>query len=239
VTFVESQLAKTPENPLALLLRGALHQLAGEADQAEARYRAVIAARSDSPGGYAMLARFYLAENRDAEAEQTLRDGLAAVPNNPGLLLRLASLLEAQGDFDAAIEFYGRLYEVRPDSGVAANNFASLVADHRADDPESLERAFSAAKRLRASEVPQYQDTYGWLQYLRGDFDGALRSLIPVAEALPDNPWVRYHIGMTYSKLGKGAEARLHLEAALELAGEGPFTKVDEIRAALATLPAE
>jgi tetratricopeptide (TPR) repeat protein len=239
VTFVENQLVKTPEDPLALRLRGALHQIAGEADEAEARYRAVIAARSDSPGEYEVLARFYLAENRGAEAEQVLRDGLAAVPNNPGLLLGLASLLEARGDFDAAIEFYGRLYEVRPDSVVAANNFASIVADHRADDPESLERAFRAAKRLRSSEVPQYQDTYGWLQYLRGDFNGALRSLIPVAEALPDNPWVRYHIGMTYAKLGKDAEARPHLESALDLAGNGPFPKANEIRAALMKLAAE
>ena len=122
---------------------------------------------------------------------------------------------------------------------VAANNFASFVADHRADDSASLERAFNAAKRLRASKVPQYQDTYGWLQYLRGDYNGALRSLIPVAEALPDNPWVRYHIGMTYAKLGKGAEARPHLEAALDLAGDGPFPQADEIRAALMNLPAE
>ena len=239
VAFVESELAKAPEDPLALRLRGALHQLAGEADEAEARYRAVIAARPDGPGGYAVLARFYLAEDQDAEAEQALRGGLAAVPDNPGLLLGLAYLLEAQGDFDAAIELYGRLYEVRPDSVVAANNFASIVADHRADDPASLERAFSAAKRLRTSKVPHSQDTYGWLQYLRGDYNGALRSLIPVAEALPDNPWVRYHIGMTYAKLGKGAEARPHLEAALDLAGDGPFPKADEIRATLMNLPEE
>jgi Flp pilus assembly protein TadD len=239
VAVVESQLAKTPEDPLALQLRGALHQLAGEADEAETRYRAVISVRPDSPAGYAMLARFYLAEDQDEKAEQALQGGLAAVPDNPGLQLSLARLFEAQGDFDGAIELYGRLYEAHPDSVVAANNFASTVADHRADDPATLERAFSAAKRLRTSKVPHYRDTYGWLQYLRGNYNSALRSLIPAAEVLPDNPWVRYHIGMTYAKLGKGAEARPHLEAALDLAGDGPFPKVDEIRAALLDLPAE
>ena len=100
-------------------------------------------------------------------------------------------------------------------------------------------RAFNAAKRLRSLEVPHFRDTYGWLQYLRGDYNGALRSLIPVAEALHDNLWVRYHIGMTYIKLSKGAEARPHLKAALELAGNDPFTKADEIRAVLAAIPTE
>lgn len=236
VVFVETQLARNPTDAQANLLRGVLHQLAGEADKAEERYRTAIAARPDNPSNYARLARFYLADRRREDAARALREGLSAIPEHPGLMLGLAGLLELEGDLEGAIDLYGRVYEARPDSVIAANNFASLVGDHRADDPASLERAFRAAKRLRASGVPQFQDTYGWLQYLRGDYGGALRSLLPAVEALPDNPWVRYHIGMTYAKLGKAAEARLHLEAALELAGDGPLPKGAEIRETLAEL---
>ena len=90
-----------------------------------------------------------------------------------------------------------------------ANNLASLLASNRAD-PASLERAFAIARRLRGSDVPQFQDTYGWILHLRGDPAQALDYLAPAAAALPGNALVQFHL----------AETELALEPLRRGAGE-------------------
>ena len=79
-----------------------------------------------------------------------------------------AGLLEQKGDIDGAIAAYEALYAKDSGSPVLANNLASLLASYR-DDPASLERAFAIARRLRGTDVPYFQDTYGWILHRRGD----------------------------------------------------------------------
>jgi tetratricopeptide (TPR) repeat protein len=100
-----------------------------------------------------------------------------------------------------------------------ANNLASLISTYR-EDQESLERAYTIARRLRGSDVPPFQDTYGWIAYRRGEYEEALAHLEPAAAALPEDPLVQYHLGMTYLALGRGEEAlEFSCAARCELAG--------------------
>ena len=116
------------------------------------------------------------------------------------------------------------------------NNLASLLSDHRADDKDAVERAYTIASRLRPSDLPQYRDTYGWTRYLKGEYDIALERIAPVAGALPNNPWVHYHLGMVYAALKQPEKARPHLEAALQLSEGRPFKPADLVRETLAGL---
>jgi len=234
-TFIDGVLADNPANLRALLLRAELHLLRGQTAEAAARLRAVIAAAPNNPVGYVTLARFETRQGQPEAAEKTVRAGLAAVADNPVLRLMLAERLEQRRAYDEAIDVYRGLYESNPDSAVFANNFASLLAEHKADDPESLAFAARVAQRLRASEVPQFQDTYGWTLFLNGDAAGALRSLIPAAEKLPTNPLVRYHLGRAHAALGRTEDARAEFNAALTV--DPGFPKADEARAALSALP--
>jgi cellulose synthase operon protein C len=234
--FLDELLAEDPRNVQALGIRGNLYAVAGELDAAEEKYRAILEIDPGHGGAHSALSRLF-AFRGDAEgSERQLLTGLDASPDDLVLLTRLAYLREAQGRFDEAIDTYERLYRMVPESLVIANNLASLLSDHRADDADALDRAYRIAGRLRPSDVPQYRDTYGWTRYLKGDYDEALERIAPVAEALPENPWVQYHLGMVHAALGKVAEAREALQAALDKSAGTPFPPADEIRVKLQSL---
>jgi tetratricopeptide (TPR) repeat protein len=147
-----------------------------------------------------------------------------------------AGALEAAGDFEGAIAIYEDLYARDTSNAVLANNLASLITTHRTD-PESLERAFAIARRLRDSEVPHFQDTYGWILHRRGDSEQALPYLEAAATGLPDNPLVLFHLGEVRFTLGRMAEARDAFTRAVELAGEDdPLPQVASARARLAEI---
>ncbi|MDN5863425.1 MAG: tetratricopeptide repeat protein, partial [Salinisphaera sp.] len=164
-----------------------------------------------------------------------LAKALAATPDNTSLLWVQAGLLERAGDIDGAIDVYEKLYAEDSSNAVLANNLASLITVHR-DSPEGLARAANIVRRLRGTDVPAFQDTYGWIAYLRDDFDEALTYLEPAAAGLAEDPFVQYHLGMTYAALGRNADAKEQLEQAIALAPNNPTFQPEKAREALAGL---
>jgi tetratricopeptide (TPR) repeat protein len=104
-----------------------------------------------------------------------------------------------------------------PGSLIVINNLASLLADHKTDK-ESLQKARNLAAALKSSQVPQFQDTLGWVDYQNGDYSAALVSLEPAAQKLSGLPLVHYHLGMTYLASGDHEKAMKQLQKARELA---------------------
>ncbi len=208
----------------------------GDSLDSAAHLKAVIRENPSDPGGYRALARFYVHANRHADAERVIRDGLESIPLDMELRYMRAVLHEMEGKFDEAIAFYEELIRERPYSRILANNLASLLAEHRTD-PASLERAYGLALPLEGSEIPQYQDTLGWIYHKRGEHRRAKELLEGAAERLPDASLVRYHLGMNYLALADKGAARRELEKALELAAaEQASYAGDAVRAALESL---
>ena len=226
-TFLEGVLEDEPENLQAIGLLGNLARLTGDAEAARARYERILEIDPANGAAVAALSALAAQEGDLEEAERIVRAGLEAAPGDLVLMTRLAQYEEVQGDYDAAIDLYEAIYASAPDSLVIANNLASLLADHRRDDPEAVERAYRIAGRLRPSSNLAYRDTYGWTRHLRGEHREALDFIKPVAEALPGNPWARYHVGMVHAALDQPAEARENLEAALELSEGTAFPPAD------------
>lgn len=228
--------AAEPDHLPALLAEADLLVLRGETDRAEAAYRDLAAERADRAEPHAALARFLLARGRADEAEAAIETGIAATGRAGDLLFAHAGLLEARGDFEGAIALYEELYARDPGQLLVANNLASLLAAHR-DDAESLERAHRVARRLQGSDVPHFQDTWGWILHRRGDPAAALAYLEPAARALAEDPLVQYHLGMAYLALGRHGEAEAALGRAVTLAGEeSPLPQIAAARARLAEL---
>jgi tetratricopeptide (TPR) repeat protein len=236
VAFLEDILERNPANIHALILRAELHLLNNELAETEAVLKQVIEAAPDQALGYNVLHRLYVQTGAPTEAEAVLQQGIERVGDSEGqgLRLALASLLESRGDIDRAIAEYETLYALNPESLIVSNNLVSLLAEYREDDAEALAFAQRVVRRLRGSTVPHLLDTYGWVQFLAGDYQEALRSLRPAAEGLPNNPLVRYHVGRAYAALGQIEDAREHLEASLSI--DPNFPKAASARAALAEL---
>lgn len=238
VTALEAALTETPDNLQLRLLQGTVKMALGDLTGAETDYRALVADRPDLVPARLQLARLLFADGRADAARATIEDGLAAAPGSPDLLWAKASYLERDGDIDSAIALYETLYERLSNSPIVANNLASLLATWREDD-ESLARAHAVARRLRGTEVPAFQDTYGWILQRRGETAEALTYLEPAANSLANDPIVQYHLGVAYRALGRETEALRQFEKAVALVGEiDTRPQIEEARAEVVRLRA-
>ncbi|MEM6972810.1 MAG: tetratricopeptide repeat protein [Pseudomonadota bacterium] len=234
---VEQTLAADPDNFQARMLEASLAQSNQGASASIQLFEQILDDFPDRAEIYFIMYRIRIAQERVDDAMALLKTGVERTENTR-LRLLLASEKERQGAFDDAIAEYEAIFEAEPQSLIAANNLASMLSVHRSDDPGQLERAVRIAKRLRGTEVPEMQDTLGWTLYLGGEYQEARSVLEEAVEGLPNNPYVNYHLGMTYSALELTEEARQHLDRALELAQGTPFPHTDKVRAALENLPA-
>jgi tetratricopeptide (TPR) repeat protein len=112
------------------------------------------------------------------------------------------------------------MYEQDSSAPIVANNYASLLSSLR-DDDASIAKAYSVARRLQGVDVPAFQDTYGWIAYLRGEHETAVEYLEPAAAALAEDPSVQYHLGMAYAAAGRTDEAKAALQRAIDLGEDG------------------
>lgn len=235
---LEAQLAEKPDDPTLRFLRAGLYFLSDDRKRAEQEYKKLF---EEQPGNERVLRTYYsllIAEGRDAEAGELVDRVIRQDPNAGSAFLLKAERLEKSGDFEGAIEIYEKLYEKNSGSLILANNLASLITAHR-DDEESLERGFAIASRLRGTKFPPLQDTYGWIQYRRGNYEDAVKYLEPAAAGLPEDPVVQYHLGMTYLALERTAEAKVTLNRALKIAGDLPLPQFEKAREVLAELETE
>ncbi|MEL6517086.1 MAG: tetratricopeptide repeat protein [Pseudomonadota bacterium] len=233
--YLSEATSTRPDDLTLQMLSGSVAMMDGDADSAEATFRTVLDTAPETEAAVRLLYSLLHLQGRDAEKAEVLQAGLTTNPDSEALLWIKAGALEKDGDIAGAIAIYEDLYARDSSNVIIANNLASLMATHL-DDDTSLDRAFRIARRLRGLDVPAFQDTYGWIAYRRGDYLEAKDYLEPAAEALPGDPLVQYHLGMTYHALGRTTAARDSLAAAIELAGDSPlpqFTKARETLAAI------
>ena len=228
-THLETLLEDRPDDRGLRFLRSVVWGLQGEPDTAIDGYRELLDEAADAERIWIELVRALNAEGRTDEAQAALREGIEATSNAPNLQWMLASSLEQNGDPEGALEIYEQLYDQNTSTSVIANNLASLLSTLRSD-PESLDRAYRVARRLRDSDFAPFQDTYGWIAYLRGDHEEAVRHLEPAAEGLPNDPVVQYHLAKVYVALKRPEDAKRFFEKALELAGDDPRPAFDDAR---------
>ena len=218
--FIDSRLRENPKSAEMRMLQAALFAQTNRGGEAERVLRRLV---EEDPRREIVWRTLYEGKARtgDVEGARALLDeALAALPESPDLLWARAGELERDGDIDGAIAVYQGLYERLPNSPIIANNLASLLSVHASDEPEAIDRAYAIARRLRGSEVPAFQDTYGWLAHLRGQTDEAVEHLEAAAEALPTEPLVQFHLGMAYSAAERPKLAINQLTNAIELFGE-------------------
>ncbi len=237
-TFLDERLQANPDDAASLVLRASIRSSKGDLDTAERDLLKAIELQPDNAAAYASLARIYNSLGKETQVSEALEKGLALNDKDVSLRLTQAMQLEYEGRFDEAIEVYSELYKERPNSAIVANNFASLLADHRANRPDQLQRAFNIAKRFRNTDQPYLQDTYAWLLHLTGGSAEALPIMRRAAEGLPTNPLVQYHLGVVLAANGELAQARDRVNRALELAGQVKFPHEDRARQVLERIDA-
>lgn len=216
VTYAAKLVSDDPNNLDLQYINASVLAAAGQPAEAEAALKALLA--KDPTRAPAWMGLFRLVRQdpaRAAEATKILDDALAAVPNSGELRWAKAGVLEASGDIEGAITVYEGLYKENSANPIIANNLASLLSNYRTD-PDSLKRAEVIARRLRGSNVPAYQDTFGWIAYQNGNFADAVTELEKAAAGLPDDPVVQYHLAMAYLAVDRKTDAQEKFTKLLE-----------------------
>ncbi|MFK8016596.1 MAG: tetratricopeptide repeat protein [Gammaproteobacteria bacterium] len=234
VTYLESFVAANPTLAHGVSLLGEMQARTGDWASAEASNLRALDLQESWLPSYRNLIGVYLRNKELDKATGIVERGLAASPGNSELLLLEANILEQNGDFARAIANYDKILTRNPNLAVAANNYIALVADHQ-NDADTLAKAKTFSESFDGTDNPIFQDTVGWMNYRMGNFNEARKLLESAVDRAGQLPQLRYHLGMTYFKLDRLADARRELEAAL--AGDNPtFTGVETARETLSQL---
>lgn len=208
--------------------------------------------------GDSLFGELYMQQNRFADAATAFTRALELDPENAPLAMRAYRAKRASGDTDAlpfaeswatprkadpaalrllatayaehgklpqAVEMYESLLDKTPDDIALLNNLAGLYG--RTGNPRALVLAEKAAKL--APRAPAVLDTYGWLLVKQGKYNEGLGMLRNAHLRAPDVPEIRYHMAVALEALGRIADARREVGAALAYGRK--FDGIDEAKA--------
>jgi tetratricopeptide (TPR) repeat protein len=205
-----------------------------------------ILRRDGLPAGLAVLdeAELRLDAALDRRKQGTAADETYSIEaRTPGLHSVLdrarAALHQEAGDAPAAEAAMRAALVHRPNDAGTLNDLAYMWAGWTIN----LEEAESLV--LRALEQQPYnggmQDTYGWVLFGQGDYEGALQALELANRYHPREPENLAHLGRVYARLGRADRARARFEDALREIDESRLvhrTVAEDVRAALRALDA-
>ena len=216
---MQKQVDRNPKLAKLWAIRGEIYLVQQDYGNAEPELLRAIELDSTLPDAYILLARLYVASNRQEQAIERLTAFTDKTTDVPALM-QLAMICEQLKHYDAARDAYERILGANSKFLPALNNLAYL-------DAERLERedeAYDLAQRARVAfpGEPHAADTLGWILLKRGAYGNAVGLLEESARKLPDDPEAQFHLGMAHYMLGEEALARTALQKAAEAAGDFP-----------------
>jgi len=218
---IEKIRALADQRPKSAMLHGILgNLLAASGKQEEARTAYMQAKQADprDTGASLALAKLDLAQRKFDSARQELAPLQTSDPQNPHVWNNQGLLEAAQKDYPKALDNFRKALDLDSKNVTALNNLAYLMATHPNQAEEALKYA-QKAKEL-APDRSDVDDTLGWVLYNRGVYQSALQHLESAVKMNPD-PAIRYHLAMTYAKVGDKRAPKM-LADALKAAPELP-----------------
>jgi uncharacterized protein (TIGR03790 family) len=141
-----------------------------------------------------------------------------AVGIEPGFLAawrQLGQEFEAAERHAEAHDTYRKVIAIDRNDIIALNNLAYGLAVREHQPEEALGLARRAATLAKGN--PTVNDTLGWIHYLLGNTDDALRLILPAAKALPGSADVQFHAAVVLAAVGRLDDAERALQAALKI----------------------
>ncbi len=191
---------------------------------------------------YSAYANLLVSQNRTDEALAQYKTALEKRPTAQVYTL-LGILENSRGNTTEAEQAYRKALELAPETPIAANNLAWLIADNQGNLDEALQLATMVVSKNQS--VPGYYDTLGWIYLQKGLTSPAVQHLkraVAIEEANarksgsdPD-PGYRVRLGMALAKAGDKTSARREVETSLRSINVLTQREVKEAKEVLASL---
>lgn len=176
---------------------------------------------SDQVEGLFLLEAHVLSnQNQLTEALTPLQKGLEQFPDSTKLLYTRAMLFARLDDLPRAEADFKRVLSLKPDNAAALNALGYTLAD-RTDRLEEAYQYIREAYRL-APDDPAVIDSLGWIEYLRGNYEAALKNLRNAMELMPDHE-IAAHLGEVLWVTGSKREAQQIWQRGLHLQPDSPI----------------
>ena len=184
-------------------------------DEAIPGYQKAIQLEPKGILAYMQLANIYQLQGKPDEAISTYQRALAVSPGNAAVQGALGNAYLLKGDLKASQQAFEKANSLAPHDPLLQNNLAWVYVV----EGVKLDEALSLAQQAKqaAPNLPQINDTLGWIQYKKGNYIIAVGLLDEVVQKLPQNPEYRYHLGMALSGAGQKERAKEELRKALQL----------------------
>jgi putative PEP-CTERM system TPR-repeat lipoprotein len=212
---VDARLASSTPNAPLLTLAARTYAAGGDTAAAESFLRRALDVDSSYLSAYGALGQLYIQQRKLSQARAEF-EALAARSSKPVAALTMAGvILQAEGDDEGARQRFERALQFDPEAAVAANNLAWMYAEKGGNLDVALHLAQTAQKRL--PDVPEVNDTLGFIYVKKNLAPLAISSLKVSAEKDPSNALYHYHLGLAYASAGDKTHAKQSLTRALAL----------------------
>lgn len=229
---VQAQVAKTPNNPAVYMLLGQLEWNEKELDQAEAAFQKASELDKKDTNSLMTLGRVQVARGSDDKAIATYQAALQRDPRDVRIYFLLGGIEQRHGNWQGAEDLYQKALAVQPDYPLAANDLAFLMLEHGGNTDVALH--YAQVARRAFPDFPNTADTLAWADYKKGVYSSAIELLQVALNQQPQNATYHYHLGLAYAKTRNVAQAREHLQRALQLNPKIP--QANEIKKTLGEL---
>ncbi len=230
---VDAALAKNPDHARFHELRGAILTRIGRSDEARAAFEKALSLDPELARALFGLGALSLAAGDLGGAFGLFERAAASDPSDPGAAYSAAQILLAQGKEDEAVSRLRAIVARSPGQTGAANDLAWVLASRG----QELDLALALAERAhRLSPQPDVSDTLGWVHLQRGEIDAAVSAFEKAVAGKPQDPTLRYHLGLALARKGDRPRALATLKEAL---GAGAFPDAEAARQEIARLESQ
>jgi len=211
----EAALRVNPNQPEVKLQMGVLYARTGRFPDALRLARELEQSAPTSPTPPLLKGIVLLAQHNPQGAIDAFNAAIKIKPDLLDAQRGLGQAYQELGQVDKAVDSYRRALAINEKDVASLNNLAWVLAELRKKPDEALPLATKAEQLAPGS--PEVLDTLGWIQYRRGAYGDAEKALSRAVERGGGNGTIQYHLGMTYARLGRKADAVSALRRAAQL----------------------
>jgi len=238
IDMVRAQLDASELRVHAMGLLADLYHKTGDIELAEQTYKQAIQETPNEPDPYRYIAVFYEKQKRYEEAIEAYRRASNLDDTKDSELstrLGQAALYDSMGEYEQSETLYKSLLDNYPDDPVVNNNYSYFLSNRERELDKALRMVRESLQREPDSAA--YVDTYGWILYRMGRYDGALLKIHQAWQNQKDGE-VGKHLGDVLFALDRKEQAVEIWRQALELAPDNELL-IQRLREAGALQPAE